>query len=113
MPAKRLSPRAARLILPQHSAPRAAALVIHSWWGLTASFTRFATALAEQGVAVGLADLFDGHVATTEAAARALRRAPRAEPIYRGLQRDLGTLKKRRVFPMSRSSGFRWARMGH
>ncbi len=113
MSSKRLSPRPARLILPKLHPPRAAALVVHSWWGLTPSFTRFASELAAKGIAVGLSDLFDGHLARTEAAAKDLRSAPRSEPIYRGLQRDVETLRTTanvsKVAVMGFSMGAHWA----
>lgn len=54
-------------------------LVVHSWWGLTRSFTVYADALASRGFLVGCADLYDGAVATTEAGVRRLR-TQRREP---------------------------------
>ncbi len=108
----RLKHRPVRIVLPP-GAPVAAALVIHSWWGLTASFTDYAEQLASNGVAVGLSDLFDGRTAATPAGARALRQAPRAEPIYRGLQRDItGLLDAARlsqVAVIGFSMGAHWA----
>ncbi|WGH78438.1 dienelactone hydrolase family protein [Jannaschia ovalis] len=70
-----------------------AVLVIHSWWGLTDSFRDYGAALARQGFVVGLADLFDGRTARTQAAARALRAAPRRVPIYRRLEACLTDLR--------------------
>jgi len=70
-----------------------AVLVVHSWWGLTPSFVDFGDALVARGFVVGLADLFDGHTASRPADAQALRRAPRAEPMYRTLIRNIGELR--------------------
>ena len=80
------------LLLPD-SAPRAAVLVIHSWWGLAPSFRDYGAALAAQGCAVGLSDLFDGRTARTEADARRLRAAPRRTPMYRTLAADIDRLR--------------------
>jgi carboxymethylenebutenolidase len=70
-----------------------AVLVIHSWWGLTASFTRFGEALADEGFVVGLADLFGGRTASDPEEARRLRRSRRAEPMYRTLIRNIDELR--------------------
>lgn len=67
-------------------------LILHSWWGLTASFVRFADQLAEDGHLAGCVDLFGGAIATTDAHARRLRSAKRTEPIYRSLQQSLVAL---------------------
>ena len=48
-------------------------LIIHSWWGLTRSFTRVADHLAEAGFVAGCVDLYAGTVAATEHEARVLR----------------------------------------
>ncbi len=85
-----LHPRPARLFPARHA--RAAALVIPSWWGSTPGMATIAAGLAEQGVSVALADLFDGRTATTEAEARALKALPRRVPAYRGLAADLAML---------------------
>jgi len=66
-----------------------AVLIIHSWWGLTKSFTAFGDALAKQGFVVGLADLFDGKTASDPAEAKRLRAAPRREPMYKTLLRNI------------------------
>ncbi len=66
-------------------------LVIHSWWGLTASFTSYADQLAARGFLAGCADLYDGAVAKSEAEARRLR-SRRGEPVYRRLRRSLEAL---------------------
>ncbi len=103
----------ARISLAEGRRTGPAALVIHSWWGLTSSFLDIARALNAQGVSVMLADLFDGRTATTPQQARALRAAPRREPIYRGLLRDLETLQHstgaREVAVIGFSMGAHWA----
>lgn len=81
-------------ILAPRGAPVGGILVIHSWWGLTPSFRAYGAALARAGFAVGLADLFDGATAATEAGARALRARPRRRPMYRSLADDLATLHR-------------------
>jgi carboxymethylenebutenolidase len=82
------SPTLAHLSVPPGgSGP--AVLVIHSWWGLTSSFTEFADRLAGSGFLVGCADLYGGRLASTAKEARALRRAPRREPMYRTLRAAL------------------------
>ncbi len=67
-------------------------LLIHSWWGLTSSFTAYADELATRGFTVGCVDLYRGDVAHTEEEARRLRRRRGAEPAYRILQRALAGL---------------------
>ncbi len=69
------------------------ALVIHSWWGLTSAFVDFGETLAEEGFAVGLADLFDGKTASNPEQAKRLRGASRREPMYRTLIRNIGELQ--------------------
>lgn len=61
-------------------------LIIHSWWGLTESFTSFADQLAEHGFLAGCVDLYGGATADSEAEARRLR-SRRREPVYRRLRR--------------------------
>ncbi len=80
----------AYVALPNRGFGRAV-LVIHSWWGLTTSFTAFADELASRGFLVGCPDLYDGHIARTEADARQLR-ARRGEPVYKQLRRNLREL---------------------
>lgn len=75
------------------NAPTGAILVIHSWWGLTASFRAYGSSLAKAGYLVGLADLFHGQVATTQAEARRLRALPRRTPMYKTLGADLAALR--------------------
>jgi carboxymethylenebutenolidase len=70
-----------------------AVLVIHSWWGLTVSFKAFGQALAEEGFVVGLADLFGGKTAADSVQAKRLRRAPRKEPMYKTLLRNIDDLR--------------------
>lgn len=67
-------------------------LIVHSWWGLTTSFTNYADRLAAQGFVAGCADLFQGGLAATEAEAHSLRRSRRPEPMYRTLQSGVTTL---------------------
>lgn len=74
-------------------APKGAVLVIHSWWGLTKSFREYGSALSDAGYLVGLADLFDGKAAQTEAEARALRARPRRTPMYQTLRADIASLR--------------------
>lgn len=73
-------------------APARAILIIHSWWGLTDSFRTFGSLLAGEGYLVGLADLFEGQTATTEAEARKLRAQPRRTPMYKTLGADIASL---------------------
>jgi len=68
-------------------------LVIHSWWGLTPSFVAFGEALARKGFVVGLTDLFDGQTAADAEEAKRLRRAPRREPMYKMLIRNIEELQ--------------------
>jgi len=70
-----------------------AVLVIHSWWGLTPSFTDYAAALRDAGFVALAADLFDGETAETEAEARALRARRRRQPAYRMLLADIAALQ--------------------
>ena len=70
-------------------APAGAVLIIHSWWGLTDSFRAFGSRLADAGYLVGLADLFEGQIANTEAEARALRAQSRRTPMYKTLGADI------------------------
>jgi carboxymethylenebutenolidase len=67
-------------------------LIIHSWWGLTSSFTEIADELSGRGFLAGCVDLYQGAVATTEAEAQRLRQLKRSEPVYRVLQRCLRRL---------------------
>lgn len=90
-----------------------AVLVIPSWWGLTASFHAYARALAEAGIHAGLADLYGGATAATEAEARALRARPRRVPVYRHLLAALEDLARatgrERVGVAGFSMGGHWA----
>ena len=76
-------------ITPSKAKNRRGILVFHSWWGLTNSFRDFGQSLADQGFVVGLSDLFNGKTAHTEEDARRLRSAPRREPMYKSLLRDV------------------------
>ena len=73
-----------------------AVLVVHSWWGLTDSFRTFGRSLAEAGfavgLAVGLADLFNGRTASNANEAKRLRSARRREPMYKTLMRNIDEL---------------------
>ena len=71
--------------------PKGTVLLIHSWWGLTASFRHYGSVLSDAGYLVGLADLFDGQTAETEA--RALRARPRRTPMYKTLGADIASLR--------------------
>jgi len=73
--------------------PKGAVLLIHSWWGLTASCRTYASVLSDAGYLVGLTDLFDGKTAETEAEAKALRAAPRRNPMYKTLGADIASLR--------------------
>ena len=74
--------------------PIGTVLVIHSWWGLTASFRQYGAALAASGFLTGLADLFDGRVAETAAQAKALRARSRRIPMYKILAADIDALRR-------------------
>lgn len=80
-------------ILTAEGPPRGGVLVVHSWWGCTASFRAYGAALAREGFTVALADLFDGRTAATEREARALRGMKRRTPMYRSLGADLAALR--------------------
>lgn len=67
-------------------------LIIHSWWGLTGSFTTLADRLADAGFLAGCVDLYRGQIAATEQQARALRSARRREPVYQTLRHSLTQL---------------------
>lgn len=86
--------RAPVFILKAGAKPGRPVLLIHSWWGLTASFRAYGKALAKAGFVVGLADLFGGETAETEAEARQLRQARREEPMYKTLIHALGELRE-------------------
>jgi carboxymethylenebutenolidase len=100
MPAELLGPSAAK-------APRV--LVVHSWWGLTQSFRDFGAALAEAGLRVALADLYDGSVARTAEEARALRAKPRRRSMYRTLEAAIDGLGGGRIGVVGFSMGGHWA----
>lgn len=67
-------------------------LLVHSWWGLTSSFTAYADELSACGFVVGCVDLYRGDVARTKEDAHRLRQRRRREPAYRVLQRSLARL---------------------
>ncbi len=100
------------LVLPA-SKPDATVLVIHSWWGLTQSFRDYGTRLAKAGIAVGLADLYEGQVARSETEARELRGKKRRQPAYKTLAADLNRLRAEtgcdRLGVVGFSMGGHWA----
>ena len=67
--------------------PGPAVLVLHSWWGMTSSFTEYADRLAAAGFITGCVDLYGGVIAATPDEAKALRSARRREPMYRTMIR--------------------------
>ena len=60
-------------------------LILHSWWGLTPSFTKYADNLAAQGFLAGCVDLYGGRLARTPEEASLLRSVPRRVPMYRSM----------------------------
>ena len=88
-------------------------MIIHSWWGLTKSFTDYADRLAKAGFLAGCADLFDGHTAATEQEAAALRRRSRNEPMYRTLQRGMEQLATHEAASTNASSVVGFSMGGH
>lgn len=106
-------------ILPFVAVPPSGAgppvLLLHSWWGVNRSFREYAERLAAEGFLAGCADLYGGRVATTEAEARALRAAPRREPMYRTIMRAIADLSSdpraatERVALVGFSMGGHWA----
>lgn len=90
-------------------------LVLHSWWGLTRSFTDYADQLASAGFLAACADLYDGELATDEAQARALRSRPRRKSMSRTLLDNAGGLLAHpaadsdRVAVIGFSMGGHWA----
>ncbi len=101
-------------ILPD-ATPEGAVLIIHSWWGLTDSFRTYGSSLARAGYIVGLADLFDGQTANTEADACRLRAQSRRIPMYKTLDADITSLcdlagsKRNRVGVVGFPMGGHWA----
>jgi carboxymethylenebutenolidase len=69
-------------------------LVIHAWWGLNGFFKSVCDRLAEAGFVAAAPDLFEGKVATTPAAAKRLRAAPKREPTYKTLIRTIEQLRQ-------------------
>ncbi|MFZ1726639.1 MAG: dienelactone hydrolase family protein [Albidovulum sp.] len=98
-----------------NSGPNGAVLVIHSWWGLTDSFRKYGSILSDEGYLVGVADLFNGSTAETEAEARALRASPRRTPMYKTLGADVASLRKalgsskKKIGVVGFSMGGHWA----
>jgi carboxymethylenebutenolidase len=80
------------LCLEPNRRPRGGIMVVHSWWGLTPSFHSYGAKLVQAGYSVALPDLFAGRTARTEAQGRALRAAPRGQPMYRTLEAGLARL---------------------
>ncbi len=101
-------------LVPQQAKHRGSVLVIHSLWGLTDSFRDIGRFLAGHGFVVCLSDLYGGRTARTEAEAGRLRAAPRKEPMYKALTRDIRDLqiKARSAAPVGIagfSMGGHWA----
>jgi carboxymethylenebutenolidase len=90
-------------------------LILHSWWGLTRSFTDYADRLAAQGFLAGCVDLYGGRLATTPEEASALRSAPRRVPMYRSMLAGIDELivdpaaSTNRVGIVGFSMGGHWA----
>lgn len=78
--------------LARPRSPGQAVLVVHSWWGMTESFTDYADRVAGEGFLAGCVDLYGGRLAGTAEEARELRRAPRREPMLRQLGRGIDAL---------------------
>lgn len=104
-------------VLPYVAAPRSGSgmpvLIVHSWWGLTRSFTDYADRLADAGFLAGCADLFDGNTATTRQGAAALRGRKRREPMYRSLQRSIDQLAAHEAASKAESSVVGFSMGGH
>jgi carboxymethylenebutenolidase len=81
-------------IIAGSSKQKRGVLVIHSFWGLTPSFTEFGRQLAGEGLTVGLVDLFDGMTAQNETEARKLRQAKRKTPMYKTLGAGIEKLRE-------------------
>ncbi|MEI2774419.1 MAG: alpha/beta fold hydrolase [Tetrasphaera sp.] len=92
---------------------RGRVLVIHSWWGLTDSFRRYADSLAAAGFRVVVPDLFGGATAATEEEARRLRARTGRVSRYRLLEEGLDILRAGRdgepVGVVGFSMGGHWA----
>lgn len=86
-------------IIAGSSKQKRGVLVIHSFWGLTPSFTEFGRQLAGEGLTVGLVDLFDGMTAENEAEARKLRQAKRRIPMYKTLGAGIHMLREELAEP--------------
>lgn len=72
-------------------------LVLHSWWGLNAFFKRLCDRLSDRGFVALAPDLYDGKIASTVKAAKALRAqatASRREPAYRLLTSAINELSR-------------------
>lgn len=88
-------------------------LVIHSWWGLTDSFRRYADSLAAEGFRVAVPDLFGGATARTEEEALRLRARTGRVSRYRLLEAGLAQVRGGRedapVGVVGFSMGGHWA----
>jgi carboxymethylenebutenolidase len=90
-------------------------LILHSWWGLTRSFTEYADRLAAQGFVAGCVDLYGGRLARNAEEASLLRAAPRRVPMYRSLLSGIDELIAHRAASANRvgivgfSMGGHWA----
>ncbi|MCL4744466.1 MAG: dienelactone hydrolase family protein [Burkholderiaceae bacterium] len=93
-------------------------LVLHAWWGLNPFFKRVCDRLANAGFVALAPDLYDGKIASTEAAAKDLRAratASRREPAYKMLTSAIGHLSRLesvaspRIAVVGFSMGGHWA----
>lgn len=84
-------PAIAYLAAPESAAPTV--LVLHSWWGMTDSFTHYADQLAARGFLAGCVDLYSGQIATSQEEVRALRSASRRESLSRTMGRAVVELR--------------------
>ena len=84
-------PKPLEILLPP-SGKGTGVLVLHPWWGLNDTIRNYGAALAAEGFAVGLTDLYDGEIATTIAEAQALRRANQGKPHKDRVRRNLAEL---------------------
>ncbi len=93
-------------------------LVLHSWWGLNPFFKGLCDRFSENGFVALAPDLYDGKVASTVQAAKALRAqatASRREPVYKTLIAAINYLSRHESVSTTRiaivgfSMGGHWA----
>ena len=91
------------MILPPHyiAIPKSGSgpgvLVLHSWWGLNPFFKSLCDRFSDTGFVALAPDLYDGKVASTVEAAKALRTqatATRREPAYKMLTAAISYLSR-------------------